>query len=181
MAGRGLIRAYLRQNLRVLLLLAALILLFAGVCFLYGLPREAAGYCIALAAFLLLIFGGMGYLRFRSRIRELELLRTRLAEQLPPLPVPEGRLEETYQALLRALCSERTQQVAAVEQARREQMDYYTLWAHQVKTPLAAMRLLLRAPSGASAPELEGELIQLERYVDPLCAAWCGSWRVCSR
>ena len=92
--------------------------------------------------------------------------RTRLAEQLPPLPVPEGRLEETYQALLRALCSERTQQVAAVEQARREQMDYYTLWAHQVKTPLAAMRLLLRAPSGASAPELEGELIQLERYVD---------------
>ena len=166
MAGRGLIRAYLRQNLRVLLLLAALILLFAGVCFLYGLPREAAGYCIALAAFLLLIFGGMGYLRFRSRIRELELLRTRLAEQLPPLPVPEGRLEETYQALLRALCSERTQQVAAVEQARREQMDYYTLWAHQVKTPLAAMRLLLRAPSGASAPELEGELIQLERYVD---------------
>ena len=53
MAGRGLIRAYLRQNLRVLLLLTALILLFAGVCFLYGLPREAAGYCIALAAFLL--------------------------------------------------------------------------------------------------------------------------------
>ncbi len=166
MAGRGLIRAYLRRNLRVLLLLTALILLFAGVCSLYGLPREAAGYCIALAAFLLLIFGGMGYLRFRSRIRELELLRTRLAEHLPPLPVPEGRLEETYQALLRALCSERTQQVAAVEQARREQMDYYTLWAHQVKTPLAAMRLLLRAPSGASAPELEGELIQLERYVD---------------
>ena len=114
MAGRGLIRAYLRRNLRVLLLLTALILLFAGVCFLYGLPREVAGYCIALAAFLLLIFGGMGYLRFRSRIRELELLRTRLAEQLPPLPVPEGRLEETYQALLRALCSERTQQVAAV-------------------------------------------------------------------
>ena len=75
-------------------------------------------------------------------------------------------MEETYQALLRALCSERTQQVAAVEQARREQMDYYTLWAHQVKTPLAAMRLLLRAPSGASTPELEGELIQLERYVD---------------
>ena len=166
MVGRGLIRAYLRQNLRVLLLLAALILLFAGVCFLYGLPLEAAGYCIALAAFLLLIFGGMGYLRFRSRIRELELLRTRLAGHLPPLPAPEGRLEETYQALLRALCSERTQQVAAVEQARREQMDYYTLWAHQVKTPLAAMRLLLRAPMGASAPELEGELIQLERYVD---------------
>lgn len=44
-------------------------------------------------------------------------------------------------------------------------MDYYTLWAHQIKTPLSAMRLMLRSPAGATGPEMEGELIQVERYV----------------
>ena len=28
--------------------------------------------------------------------------------------------------------------------SRTEMMDYYTMWAHQIKTPIAAMNLLLR-------------------------------------
>ena len=41
--------------------------------------------------------------------------------------------------------------------------DYYTLWAHQIKTPIAAMRLLLQEES---RPELEGELLKIEQYVE---------------
>ncbi len=41
--------------------------------------------------------------------------------------------------------------------------DYYTLWAHQIKTPIAAMRLLFQEEP---RPELEGELLKIEQYVE---------------
>lgn len=41
--------------------------------------------------------------------------------------------------------------------------DYYTLWAHQIKTPIAAMGLLLQEEPH---PELEGELLKIEQYVE---------------
>ena len=43
--------------------------------------------------------------------------------------------------------------------------DYYTLWAHQIKTPIAAARLLLQAEPAPSRTELEVELFRIEQYV----------------
>lgn len=47
---------------------------------------------------------------------------------------------------------------------RREYEDYYTMWAHQIKTPIAAMRLLLQSGSSQN-PELAAELFRIEEYV----------------
>ena len=44
--------------------------------------------------------------------------------------------------------------------------DYYTLWAHQIKTPIAAARLLLQEDPGAVGTEVEVELLKIEQYVD---------------
>ena len=53
---------------------------------------------------------------------------------------PGGVLEADYQALLRAVCADRVR-LAAENRDRLEDMtDYYTLWAHQIKTPIAAAR-----------------------------------------
>ena len=161
-----MIRAYLRRSLPTLALTLTLTALFTGVCLLYGLPLEAAGYCAMLGGFLLLLAGMIGYPRFRTRVRELEAAQQFLENDLPVLPAPADRLEADYQALIHALCADRARRTAQDAQNRQEQRDYYTLWAHQIKTPLSAMRLLLRAPGEAPVPELEAELLQMERYVD---------------
>ena len=44
-------------------------------------------------------------------------------------------------------------------------MDYYTLWTHQIKTPIAAMRLLLQEEETHTG-ELEQELFKIEQYAD---------------
>lgn len=161
-----MIRAYLRHSRRVIALCAAMYILLGAVCVLYGLPLEALLYCGLMTLFLLAVAGTVGYARFRSRALELELLQKRMQENLPLLPPPVDRLEEDYQELLRLLAADRTQRTMRAEQAHREMMEYYTLWAHQVKTPLAALRLLLQSPAGVNVDEMEGELIQVERYVD---------------
>nr|WP_325185800.1 sensor histidine kinase [uncultured Oscillibacter sp.] len=160
----SLLRAYLRRQYKLLLLLLGFFAVFAAVFFLYGLPPEALAYAAALCLALGLALFALGYGRFRARHRELRLLLHRAREKALPLPTPRGLLEEDYQALVRALCSHRAQLSAESENRLRDMTDYYTFWAHQIKTPIAALGLLLQERPD-SAP-LEVELLKIEQYVE---------------
>ena len=52
--------------------------------------------------------------------------------------------EEQYQKMLSVLWDQKMEKESDAAIARQESVDYYSLWAHQIKTPLAAMRLLLQ-------------------------------------
>ncbi|MBY6287459.1 sensor histidine kinase [Streptococcus suis] len=55
-----------------------------------------------------------------------------------------------------------------LEKQRQEQTeldDYYTLWAHQMKTPIAASQLLVKEVDSSSVRhQLESELFKIEQY-----------------
>ncbi len=44
--------------------------------------------------------------------------------------------------------------------------DYYTLWAHQIKTPIAAMDLILQTQRQPESSSLRHELFQIQQYVE---------------
>ena len=44
--------------------------------------------------------------------------------------------------------------------------DYYSLWVHQIKTPIAAMDLLLQEDDSPRRGELEMELLKIGQYVE---------------
>lgn len=44
--------------------------------------------------------------------------------------------------------------------------DYYTTWVHQIKTPIAAMRLLLQKEDTLLGRQLKTELFRIEQYVE---------------
>lgn len=47
------------------------------------------------------------------------------------------------------------------------QLDYYTLWAHQIKTPISASQLIIKQiPHSPQTKVLEQELFKIERYVE---------------
>ena len=47
-----------------------------------------------------------------------------------------------------------------------DMVEYYTVWAHQIKTPIAAMRLNLQSEDTESARRLMGDLNRIEAYVE---------------
>ena len=49
-------------------------------------------------------------------------------------------------------------------------MDYYTTWVHQIKTPIASMRLTLQSEDSAAARQLFEELQRIEAYVEMVLA-----------
>lgn len=155
--------AYLLRHWKLMLLLGGSLGICSAVFGLYGLPLEPVGYAFVLCLALGLALFAVGYFQFLRRHRELRRLLVQVREKVLPLPPPKGALEADYQALCQALAAERAALALEDRNRLQDMTDYYTLWAHQIKTPIAAMRLLLQEEPRA---ELEGELLKIEQYVE---------------
>ena len=158
--------AWLKYRLWQIVLFSGLILIFSAVVWLSGAGGFLAGYTALLSGVLALLLALLDLRRFALRHRQLSdaLKSIRVSdEQLPP---PENLIEEDYRQLIRALGEEKQRQSSAMDLRMSDMQDYFTLWAHQIKTPIAAMRLILQTKPENSATEIEGELFRVEQYVE---------------
>ena len=158
--------AWLKYRLWQIVLFSGLILIFSAVVWLSGAGGVLAGYTALLSTALALLLALPDLRRFALRHRLLSdaLKSIRVSdEQLPP---PENLIEEDYRQLIRALGEEKQRQTSAMDLRMSDMQDYFTLWAHQIKTPIAAMRLILQTKPENSAGEIEGELFRVEQYVE---------------
>lgn len=136
--------AYVRENRKLVIALTVYTAVFALIFWLYRLPLGAVGYAALVCLFLLLVWFAVDYRRFAARLRLLRRLGQEITLSTEQLPEPDGALEAQYQALVRALDADRRAQMTRSQRSYQDLVEYYTVWAHQIKTPIAAMRLLLR-------------------------------------
>ncbi len=166
MGRASTVLSYLQSRIRILALFAVFALLFAAVFFLYALPWEPWWYGMLLCLWIGFIFMIRDFLAFSRRHLVLQALKSSIAAALPALPRPKGLLEEDYQELLTLLFQDKSKQALLAERRRRELAEYYTMWAHQIKTPIAAMRLVLQTKEDEDSRELLPELFKIEQYVE---------------
>ena len=157
---------YIKGKCWLLALLGFCTGIFALVLSLYDLPAEAAGYGGLLCLIVLGVFMLWDFFRWRRRVLELESIRGQAALLLHILPEPRDLEENAYQELLAELNENRRAAASALDARLRESTDYYTLWVHQIKTPIAAMRLLLQGDESEQGRALSAELFRIERYVE---------------
>ncbi len=161
---------YLVHRRRALLVLLCCCVVFGVTFGLYRLPMAAVAYPSALCLCVLLAAGVGDFLHQRKKHGALSGLNSLTDIQLSSLPAPENMAEEDYQRLLQ-LCSREHLQFAAREQRRyQDMMDYYTVWAHQIKTPIAAMRLHLQQEDSPLSRTLSSEVLRVEQYADMVMA-----------
>ena len=162
--------AYLKHKRLTLLMLLLFFAVFLATYRLYGLTFAEAVYpaviCLPVGAG----FAAAGFFRFRRRHEQLRRVQTPAEALLCSLPPAESIGEQDYQAiivLLRELNEAQREQFAAHS---RDMMEYYTTWAHQIKTPLASMRLALQNEDTPLARQLNRELFRTEQYVGMVMA-----------
>jgi signal transduction histidine kinase len=161
-----IILSYLRSRMWALLAACAFGAIFAAVFYLYRLPVEAVGYALLLCLFPGAPLIAVDFLAFRKRHALLAALLNEVGLSLDGLPAPASQIEADYQALLRELFRDRALLRDGMERGYRDLTDYYTMWAHQIKTPIAAMRLILQTEDAPDSPELAGQLQRIEQYVE---------------
>ena len=157
-----MIKAYLaarRLPILVFFLTAGMVLL---ACTASGAALASVCYGLFLALFVLALAAAGDFCRYRARLRAVRSVDP--ADEAPsPLPAPMDAVETAYQQQLQAMFDRCQALRTQHERARGELIDYYTLWLHQVKTPIAALRLLMeRGPVPAAS--LSRELFAIERY-----------------
>lgn len=157
---------YLHHHRRTLILCALFTGVFAMVFSLYRLEVEAVGYAAVLSLVAGLLVAVPDFLRYVSRHKKLLRLTEQLLLTEQKLPYPDNLVEQDYQELVQALVEDKRHTVSAYDRARRERADYDVLWAHQIKTPIAAMRLLLQEADTPEYRELSAQLFSVEQYVE---------------
>lgn len=140
--------------------------IFFVIFWLYELPAEAVLYACAVCGFLGLVILVLDYLRFVKKYRKLLLVKQEVGITLEKLPEATNEMELLYQELLQGLYQQKQQSVDEHNSRYKELMEYYTIWAHQIKTPIAAMDLILQKEDTALTRELREELRRIGQYVE---------------
>lgn len=161
---------YLWKRRRYLALLAAFAAIFIGCFVLYRLQLAAVLYPTGLAFLLGVVVMAADVRRVRAKHCALEHLAGLGSEEIVSLPAAESVTEADYQAVIEALRRENAALAAASARRMEDMVDYYSTWAHQIKTPIAAMKLRLENEDSASARALSAELLRIEQYADMVMA-----------
>lgn len=157
--------AYLKTNRKVIVLMVLWTVIFLAVFFLSRLPLEAVGYGMLLFTVLGGIYIAIDFREFIRRLKELEQVKKHIAVSRERIPTAENPLEEQYQELLGEVFRYKCRLESEYDNRYSEMMDYYTMWVHQIKTPIAAMHLLLQSEEIPDKGELEEQLFKTEEYV----------------
>lgn len=156
------------------MLYLAVLGIFWVVLYLYNVRRDALTYAIMLSAALFAAAGGLDFLRYCRHQKRVEEALLLLPDELKDMPDPLDDAEMIYQKGLTQMFHSYAEMSTNARITHQEMIDYYSLWAHQVKTPIAAMRLLLQSYEEGEIEEEQGEfvhpmkmeLFKTEQYVE---------------
>ena len=155
----------LRRNRTAILVFAAMTVGNAVVFGLYGILTEPLIYAAALSFFLLTAVLIIDFVREKQRSSERDRTFTAILSEWRSLPEANSLAEEDYQKMITALGAQMERLSAEADAERQDMLDYFTVWVHEIKTPIAVMRLKL-SDDTQEHHALAIELQRIERYVD---------------
>ena len=162
----SVIRGYIKQNIKVIFLFIVFALVFGIVFSLYDLEIEAIYYSVMLCSFIGLIYICINFINYYKKHVQLYKLQNEISISLENLPSPKTLMEEDYTNLILNLNKEYKNYISKSDIAKSDMIDYYTMWVHQIKTPISAMKLLIQTSESEISSDLSSELFKIEQYVE---------------
>lgn len=136
---------FIKQNYIWILMIVTMSCIHLLYMYLIGARKQDVVYAAVLDAILLLITVLVGFFRYSSKVKALSNALKRPVEEQAQLPEATDDVEILYHRLLenQSIARSESESSDAVRQSRMR--DYYSMWVHQIKTPISAMKLLLEA------------------------------------
>lgn len=182
-------KAYLLEKIRWLAVILFIALVMTVTMLLNGIPFWEIGYGMLLCGFVTAVAILTGYGRHMESFRQLEQMRENIVAAPDDMKVPEYMYERQYQDCIRAIAQEKDRLQKEMMNRQQDLSEYYSMWVHQIKTPIAALKLLIdeemRACLDAEMDECpdadcveesdmrvinvrqkQNELFRIEQYVD---------------
>ena len=141
-------KMFLKSKQNELLCYIGSMLLFVIVLFLYDVRTDAIQYGLLLSTVLFLLNLTLQFFKFQKRLSE-----------------------QDYQNIIKNLKEQNSELKSQERIFKQEMSDYYSMWVHQIKTPIAAMHVLQQTleeeyPEQKYIKEIKLELFKIEQYVE---------------
>ncbi len=158
-----IIKAYIKEHFKAFVLYVLITATLMGVAGLYQYEDAVRNmsYAAVIIAFFGILYGIWDYVKYRKKCILLISAMKRSGERTIYLPDSKSYADELYRQIIAAMEEEERSFISEYDEKKRDMADYYTMWIHQIKTPIAALRLLLQEEK-----QPREELFKIEQYAE---------------
>ena len=160
-----ILKSYLKKNIKVYILFVVFIAIFFIMFYLYNLPLEALIYTGSFCFLAALVASFSDFVNYRESYKKLKFLEKNILNDLEDLPKSLDIRIDYYHKIIEKLYEELEKLTRENRQKNTDMVDYYSMWVHQIKTPIAAMNFLLDNEE-VDQKNFQQELFKIERYVE---------------
>lgn len=171
-----MIMLYLKYKKESIIQLISMYIVFFLVIWLYNLPYyNAFIFAMELYGVIYVTYMIYDYCRFVRKYRILEEnLKVKDMQSLN-LPQKENVIDGMYGRIIKELLEQKKRQFDAALISGKNLKDYYACWAHQIKTPIAAVKLMLQSMRedeentnnrSEKLSKINQEMFKIEFYTD---------------
>ena len=160
------IKEYINERRKIIMTFIFVNFIYFIVYYLYQVPNYAYLYGVILSLFVGIVLITFDYIKYRQKIHVLSQLSKSIDISDIKLCNAEGIIEKEYQKLVEQLQTDLKHAIHEKEQHDLSLQEYLTMWTHQIKTPVAALRLLIsNLEYSQEKLYLEQELFRVEEYI----------------
>ena len=138
-------KTYIKDHYRFYLVYLVMIFLFDLILLLCDVSISLLYYPTCLCLFFVIVYFGYDYYKYNNKIKALKYALHLNHIYLENIPTPENALEDSYYSLIEKIIQANIVLNNQKDTSYHELSDYMTLWVHQIKTPIAGLRLLIQS------------------------------------
>lgn len=174
--------SYIKTNILWVIFFIALILFQTVYMHLAGISQNDCIYGLVLGSIVFLAVFCSAFAVYFKKYKKLQRIELLDIDEQSYMPETSDCIEQLYQDIVENQVISRKQMRADKDKTNSEMLQYYGMWVHQIKTPIAAMHLLLQTDLSMAADnesaeeiyfrvselkkELSNELFQIEQYTE---------------
>lgn len=163
-----------------IIIFTGIVVIFGILFYLYDIPFDAIIYGCELSFVWCAVCLFIDFYKYYKRHKLLHINREQFFDDAEQLPEHMDIIEYDYQELAKELYQAKQEPISKNRIARKELLDYYGMWVHQIKTPIAALDILLQntermlyrldekemMQEAISVSDMKMELFKIEQYIE---------------
>ena len=172
--------SFLKIRKMPIIIFTGIVVIFGILFYLYDIPFDAIIYGCELAFVWCAVCLFIDFYKYYKRHKLLHINREQFFDDAEQLPEHMDIIEYDYQELAKKLYQAKQELISKNRIAKKELLDYYGMWVHQIKTPIAALDILLQntermlyqldekemMQKAISVSDMKMELFKIEQYVE---------------
>lgn len=172
--------SFLKIRKMPIIIFTGIVVIFGILFYLYDIPFDAIIYGCELSFVWCAVCLFIDFYKYYKRHKLLHINREQFFDDAEQLPEHMDIIEYDYQELAKELYQAKQELISKNRIAKKELLDYYDMWVHQIKTPIAALDILLQntermlyqldekemMQKAISVSDMKMELFKIEQYVE---------------